>query len=603
MEKKLKKPSTTEIGNNFENRIADLYDRLGYTVEKNQRQTGNQIDIIISRNIDGIGVVKYAVECKHLNKNVGVTIVNNFVSVIKTVSAANGFSGGVVVTNNGFSNSAKEAAFAHPGITLMTESELEEKILLGVTPEKIIQEYEKSEIFEYYITQSGAGKVPGLHSSLTFSDIREPFIKWILSKQHGNAFVLGDYGTGKTTFLDRLRYELLKLFLKGESQQLPILFRLREFHKFSSLSEYLIQSFNENYRQVPDPAWLWSKVEEGSLVLLLDGFDEISIESNEKKRALQIANISPLLASASKSVISCRPSYFVSSEEFNEIVDRRFEDLVDDENGHIQGKNNVAEGVGDIYKQIRETVVGKISNADQYKRIKVNQYQVMNLVYLDKPKIMSYLQNFSNEFSSKLKASPKEVYEYLKKVYDITDLMRRPIILNMIVETLLTGRLDVKDTSMKVGPSAIYEIYTDAKLAMESEKGWMRRAFSPDERKEFAEVVAVSMFRNGALGIEFSEIGEIAQDYGDIAKIVRSSLVDRNIFEAIATDIVLCGFLTRVGDEFRFGHRSFMEFFVARHILGDILKTDRSEILTVEENIRHEILYYLASFIQFNEKA
>jgi hypothetical protein len=173
----------------------------------------------------------------------------------------------------------------------------------------------------------------------------------------------------------------------------------------------------------------------------------------------------------------------------------------------------------------------------------------------------------------------------------------------MIVDTILSGALDLRESQQSIGPATLYDIYTDGKLAMETSKGYTRQLLSLTERKEFAQIVAYAMYKEGVLNITYSKIIEITKAYGDVAERIRSGFHDEEAFEFVANDVKLCGFLQRENDAFRFSHRSFMEFFLSRKMFLDLKSTATSDILEEDRTVSRDVLYVLGSLLQYDDRA
>ncbi len=113
-----------KTGYDFENYVANLYKRLGYTIEKVTKKSGDQgADVIATKDN-----YKYVIQAKYYSSHVGNAAVQEIVAAIAMYKANKG----IVITNNAFTQSAKELAKAN-NIELVDGKKIEEykKQILG----------------------------------------------------------------------------------------------------------------------------------------------------------------------------------------------------------------------------------------------------------------------------------------------------------------------------------------------------------------------------------------------------------------------------------------------------------------------------------------
>jgi hypothetical protein len=401
------KPSPQLLGAEFEDEVAKIYEALGYQVDKDVEIDGQQIDLVVSLDRPGVGKATYMVECKY--KSTGkVTNQDVFDSlhVYAAIRRASPITGAVLVTNNGFTRSAKRAAIPHPDVVLMPSSRLKAETKILSRPTHLLKQYEGSLIFSTYVPQQGYGRLPNISKDGPLRDLGTTLSSWTLPAKQGVCFILGDYGTGKTTLLRRVRYLHLKRRAAGDNAPLPVFFLLRNFYKFDKLDDFVVHSFHENYHSIIEPDWFWQEAESRSLLLLLDGFDEISIESNTHVRQMLLARIAPLLDTKSPTLISCRPSYFIDTAEFDRLVLRHNLALAGPREGITRSSRNVAWSAQEKARDLRARIVHRYSESP------------------------SSLQRSAYPRSRiELLATPDEIHHFVRRIYDLTDFMKRPILL------------------------------------------------------------------------------------------------------------------------------------------------------------------------------
>lgn len=570
----------------FEHYIASVYKSLGFHVRENVLINGQQIDVLAEFYIPGSSSVKIAIECKYKSKgNVDNQDVFDFISVVRSLIGSE-IQTAVVVTNSDFTLQSKEAAKNVSGLSLRTLRELESEVLdISRGCVEYIQLYENKEISGQYVPLSGNSR------QLRVENVEDFVIKKLGSSGSSLIFLLGDYGAGKSTVLERIKYKLSKSFLQRANESRPLLLVLRELHKYATLDDFIVASLAQQYaRDVPVSAF-WNFVRAGRLTLLLDGFDEISQSTNRDIRLSHLVTLAPLLYSSSPCVLTCRPSYFVSEDELSEALS-----LI--HRAHVPMmpvKLRMGSSNNDLHSFLFDKLLGPDKGLAKHEDV-----THVRLLGFSSEQVDKYLEHFGERFSTELNCSLKDVREFIDRVYDLADLIQRPILLKLIVETLLSGKLDISDLERKVSAAWLYEAYTSLSLEAEWDKGETRRLLSSGDRLEFAIAMALTMYDRNTLDVSYHEIVDtlsraFAKNSGIMKRIAKLPL------EAVAADVQVCAFLSRyTEDRFRFIHKSFFEYFVALHL------TDRFRRGIVDPRLHSAvpdtILYFFGACVQMHQE-
>jgi len=141
-------------------------------------------------------------------------------------------------------------------------------------------------------------------------------------------------------------------------------------------------------------------------------------------------------------------------------------------------------------------------------------------------------------------------------IHDLGDLIRRPLLLTMIVAT-----------GDRFGPGAgiadVYEAYVDRWL--ENARVGAPEALSDDEKRAFAEALAVALWTRGDPSCTTDELRR------HILHIFGERLLDEAIDNAsLFYELQGSAFISREGRRFRFAHRSFHEFFLAKALVKQL---------------------------------
>ncbi|MBE7384426.1 MAG: NACHT domain-containing protein [Leptolyngbya sp. SIO1E4] len=96
----------------------------------------------------------------------------------------------------------------------------------------------------------------------------------------GKLLILGEPGSGKTTELVALAYDLLTQAEQDEREPLPIVFELSAWEAGTSIEQWLIEQIQAIYKVPPKISQQW--LQDEWVIPLLDGLDELGLENHRK---------------------------------------------------------------------------------------------------------------------------------------------------------------------------------------------------------------------------------------------------------------------------------------------------------------------------------
>lgn len=138
-----------------------------------------------------------------------------------------------------------------------------------------------------------------------------------LSDEHGRfVLVLGSFGTGKTFLLRRLAQQLAA----ERGATVPILVEMRSLEKGLRLEQLLAQHFALYEVEDYSPARFGRMLEDGRVVLLFDGFDELVVRSTYARAAEHFDTIVSAARGRAKVVVTSRRQHFLSDHQAKEAV-------------------------------------------------------------------------------------------------------------------------------------------------------------------------------------------------------------------------------------------------------------------------------------------
>jgi hypothetical protein len=554
--KKINKPKSRKTrrgeesvkkGIEFEDKVADLYRLLGADIVKNIEICQKKVDIIATFLLPGSGTPhRVIVECKNEKSAVAQNQrVMAFAGLLDIARRCGEAESAEIVTRVSWSDQAKGFARSK-GITIQTYQEKVSQ-LIDFTPylKNRIGEYENGlperpsepPLSSYYVEPSA--KLLREEKS-EILDLHRFVEEWINEKDSYHLAMLGEYGTGKTFFCQRVTYDFASSCISSPgSTRIPLLFNLRDFTKTVNI-ESLIVGFLDRVCGVPNPRFQLFKAmnDAGVFLLIFDGFDEMAVRVDADTLEVNMSEIERLVAhEKSRAIITTRTEYFISAEEQTRILQPR-------------GQLLATRGV---------------------------EYMPVRIKPWDNEKIEEFLRKRVPQVPS-AKKDWKYYRDQLENIPGLSDLARRPVLLDMIAKTLP----QLIASGKPINRPNLYYIYLIGELKRQK-VAKRRTLLLPEEtRLNIMQNLAAKFYEQDEPAITFSEALE---------QIATSIQPPRSELEAHTRDFLNCSFLIREGDEFRFSHRSIMEYLVGRALNVEIEQNEPSIL------IRQRLDVVVAGFI------
>lgn len=438
---------------------------------------------------------------------------NNFIENIDTVDTLANYTVRHLVTNGNIDSEQKKMLQQY-NLEIISEDKIINEIMdFSYYLQKAISEYENNEVFKHYID--------------IYDDYTEDFLDYSIGKflveEYENGFlILGDYGCGKTTFLLNLLYTKAKEYLKGECDYIPLYIPLRDYVKAIDFDNLFVNFFSNkcNITNANLNAFKFL-LKYKKFVILFDGFDEVAKRVNYDVKFAIFNEMCKYAVEGTKIIVTCRPNYFQEKKEYQKLI----------ENAHLHFEPNT-------------------SNTAEFDQTYISE--------LNQEQVKTYIETF-NEKLQKEGLSTNEIELLIKNTHDLTDLSKRPFLLNIIIETLPKMISELKNKSeidsININAATLYQKYTDKWLDRENIKG--KSLISTKDKLHFCKHLAFKMFIEDNYSIHFKEFPmEIKNYYPDLS--------NAEEIDYFSHDIQSCSFLNSDGSgNFKFIHKSFMEYFVA----------------------------------------
>ncbi|NUO81988.1 SUMF1/EgtB/PvdO family nonheme iron enzyme [candidate division KSB1 bacterium] len=351
--------------------------------------------------------------------------------------------------------------------------------------------------------------------------------------------LLGEYGTGKTTFARKLAFELARQYraaqersasgMPGPRPRLPLLINLLDFVENKRL-DALITYYLDKHCGVEKPRYeLFEALNEaGMFVIILDGFDEMAVRVDSdtiEKHLYQIEQLAK--PQASRVLLTGRPEFFMSREEMekglwlhHQILPNRFKS----------------------YEALRL----KLWEDEQVRE------------FLDR--LVPHLSNASGD--------SRAYYERIQNIpgfkeIDQEGLAQRAVLLEMIAQTLY-----LFDAATPITRPNLYQVYLERELQRQHLKKRRELLIKDRDRLALLQKLAAGSYETSTSGIDYKAAEELVKP-----ALPPEIAASPTSVENYTREFLNCSFLRHgPGDLYIFSHRSFRGYLAAKELLPRLLE-------------------------------
>lgn len=361
--------------------------------------------------------------------------------------------------------------------------------------------------------------------------------RWLSDQFSEHVSILGEFGTGKTWLTLHYSWRMIEAYEHAKHKKLPrpripILVNLRDFAKSVSV-EALISDFFFRKHQVEVrgvfPAFMQLN-KMGKLVLIFDGFDEMSDKVSKQKMIDNFWELARIITGKSKVILTCRTEHFPQIKE---------------------GRSLLNAELNDSTKQ----AVSKRA-----------RFEVLQLLKFSKKQIEHVLGFHTDRKTIKKIMSDKS----------IVDLLTRPIMTELILDAL--G--DIQQGK----PLDMARVYLYAmRRKMERDIDQARTFSSLADKLFFMSELSWKMLATETLRIHYKDFYELTDMLFQLGG-NESHEIDYWRYDMRAQTLLI------IDDEDGFykpAHKSFLEFFVAFKFAAElgVLPADFTEVARNQSNI------------------
>ena len=453
---------------------------------------------------------------------------------------------GILVASVGFAAEVERLSVTED-LELLTISELEQSVIdFRVYVRELVVELERDPSLSHYIEPQI------LREHRQREEAAEALLDdWLRDPEINHLTLLGDYGTGKTTLLRatalRLarRYEV-EVVAGGARGRVPIYVDLRRYTAALSLKQIILDLLDHHEVRVASYAAFEYLGREGRLLLILDGFDEMASRGNPELTLRNFRELNKQAVGRAKILLSCRTHYFTDHRDLQSFL-------------HAAGPRSVgprqAESRTGAFPLTTQHTgpprkVGNRKTTRLYQEIATRRNFVVGFLQdFDEDQVAAYLDLRCGSAGGALK-------DFIDRTYHLAELARRPVLLDLIVQS--QARLEAQGSvAGPVRAGDLYAFYVDIWL---SRNDWST-VIDIDTKARLLEAFAARAMGQQGASLPRARIPELIAESQPGLTSLDAAEVDQELRRAT--------FLVRDAEgHYRFSHRSFLEFFYARHLLA-----------------------------------
>ncbi|TEU10817.1 MAG: NACHT domain-containing protein [Anaerolineales bacterium] len=460
-------------GKTFEARVRGLLELLGYRIQHDRLVAGRQTDLVAVKDVFPIRLL-YVVECKDYSRPVGVDVINDVENRLKAAAREGKYPNaqGWVVARSGFTSEARDYA--------------ESLRIVCSTPDDLVRSLidftsylnDLVHDFQGFVVDKERGlELPQLyvepdafHDPQKIQPLQTLVDEWLADPELNQLTLLGDYGTGKTIFTLKLAHDLAQTYLDGRGVLIPVRIPLKEFDPKQEVDDLVMNHLRRHGLEGSPYAAFRYLLRQGMLLLILDGFDEVTAQVTPELTRRNFDKLDALVNERARVLLTCRTHYFRDRPEVEALLE------------HRAGLPQMETRQG---TELYQAIVGRPN------------YRILYLREFDEHKIVEYLQKACGDQWERDR-------ETIRSIYNLEDLVRRPVLLDMVVKSLPK----LRERKGEVTAAGLYDVYTGYWIHRDDWRAIMTAA----GKAAFTEELAWRLWTADRERLHYAELTDLAQE-------------------------------------------------------------------------------------------
>lgn len=224
--------------------------------------------------------------------------------------------------------------------------------------------------------------------------------EWLSAAGRNQLTLLGDFGTGKSSFLLWLTYRLARQIVREGTNdvRIPVFVSLRDHSGKLDVREIIVNTLSTTFgiRGARFSSFL-RLLDAGRLLIIFDGFDETAIKADAAQSLTILRELNSLVRRNAKVIVSCRTHYFRSDAEATRDIGRGLRAVETELFAEQKGRTN---------------------------------YEIVYLQEFNSVQI----EEFLNKHFDGDRGKTNNMLAQMHSTYNLWDLAKRPVLLEMILK-------------------------------------------------------------------------------------------------------------------------------------------------------------------------
>ncbi len=384
------------------------------------------------------------------------------------------------------------------------------------------------------------------------TDGMKVMFRWLEDRGTPFCAVLGEYGTGKTFLVRMFRSKCVEKIKLGHAYPVPLLldFKLMgpitKRAQMPTLEDIITDILRAQGIRNLEGEQVLKMAYENEIFLIFDGIDEQTVNLTPKEAYHFWRQLRRAVA-----VIKAKGDSNSSGSATSIYEDEDGEDKVRYTKAVLTCRTHYFKNFKDREKQM---------TGQRLEGYRDRDFTLALLNLFDRNMMADYIRKAIG------KEQQDEVLKFIDEVYNLKDLAERPYLLSLMVEHFNDLREQIEHGRGVATAAGLYELVVDSWL----DRDFGKHNLDPELKEELMEELAFTMWQRGVSVINVREMDRwLARQLPRLSPGMGTSSDDMSLMRIDFRTATFIGWKDEEGN-FKFLHRSMMEFFLAKKMVRQV---------------------------------